>query len=130
MNFLSLSPQRSQLYSDYAANCKMKTASDHCRYLALAPDFGGSNIPTPQRKERSKGCLPETRAQRAVSSQGEILGAVQAAATLLPKQFKGCELGSMPGLLPWVGHLCGASVGYGVCERYRETFLVRIALGC
>lgn len=108
----------------------MKSASDHCQCLTLAPDFGVSNIPTPQRKERGEGCLTETRAQRAVSSRGEILGAAQAAATLPPKQFKGCRLGPMPGLLPWVGHLCGASVGYGAREWYRETFLARIALGC
>lgn len=54
----------------------MKTASDHCRCLTLAPDFRGSNIPTPQRKERGEGCLIETWAWRAASLQGEILNAV------------------------------------------------------
>jgi len=107
----------------------MKTASGHCRRLALAPDFGGSTIPTSQSEARDEGRLGETRAQRAASSLGEIPGAAQAAASLLPKQLEGCGLGSVPALPPGVGHLRDTSVGYGACERYREKFLVRTGLG-
>lgn len=66
----------------------MKTASDYCQCLTLAPDFRESNIPVLQRKERGEGCLTKTEEQRAALPRGEILGTVQAADAWLPKQFE------------------------------------------
>lgn len=45
------------------------------------------------------------------------------------KAVQGGQTRLMPGLLPWVGHPCSVCGGCSACERYRETFLGRIALG-
>lgn len=111
MNFLSLSPQCSPALFRLCSQLQNENGVKTVVGASLQPPISGEATSRRRRERRGmKGCLTETRAQRAAWRDAECpAGCSQTS----------CQSGSRgTGLLPWRGHLCGASVGYGARGCY------------